>query len=121
MRSAAATAGGGTRAGRSRVIRGLPSAEHRELQRVPRAGALGALDLLARGHHDTLVARLAIIADIFINWHGSLPPRILSWRIKKQLPPANQGQLEKVKIVGEELVSGDLLGYVRFCSRAVPT
>jgi hypothetical protein len=39
------------------------------LQRVTLACTLGTLDLLACRHHDALVARLAIIANIFVDGH----------------------------------------------------
>ena len=66
---AAATAGSGTHTGRGRPIRGFSRAEHGELQRMPLARALRAFDFLTLGHHNALVTRLAIIANIFVNRH----------------------------------------------------
>ena len=86
------------------------------------ARALRALNHLVGRHHDALVARLAIVANIFVNWHGSLPFRIISnlipfksysGRHKKQLPLKFQGQLESFKSAQQKLVAGYLLGNLR--------
>jgi hypothetical protein len=69
IRRAATTAGGGSRAGGGSPIRGFSRAKHGELQSVTLARALRTFDLLGRGHHDAFVARLAIVADVFVNRH----------------------------------------------------
>ena len=72
MGRAAATTGGGSRAGRGNSIRGFSRAEYGELHGVVFARTLGTFDFLARRHHDALVARLAIIANVFVDRHFRL-------------------------------------------------
>ena len=73
MWRATATAGGGSRTGGGSSIRGFACAEDGELQRVMLTRALRAFDFLACGHHDALVACLAIIARVFVDWHLPSP------------------------------------------------
>ena len=88
---------------------------------MPLARALRTFDFLPRGHHDTLIARLTIVANIFVDWHLHYVPLDLSPIIcTKQLPSANRGQLESFELGRAGLVARDLLGYLRFCCRAVP-
>ena len=74
MRRATASAGARSCGRRRGPVRRLPRAENRKLQRVPLALALRTRNLLARGHHDALIARLAIIANVFVSRHPAHPP-----------------------------------------------
>ena len=87
IRRAAATTGIRRRAGGG-PVRGFSRAEDGKLQRVALARALRAIDFLPGGHHDSLVARVAIVAHVFVNRHRSIPSKFVPCHLKKQLPPA---------------------------------
>ena len=72
MGGAAAAAGSGCRAGGGGAVGVLSCAEYGELQRVSFARTLWTFNFLFRGHHDLLIVCLAIIANIFVNWHRQL-------------------------------------------------
>jgi hypothetical protein len=72
MRRTRASAGGRRSAFRGISICRFAGAKYGKLQSVAPARALWAFDLLARRHHDTLVARLAVFANILVNWHFPL-------------------------------------------------
>lgn len=65
----AATSAARAERGTVRAVRLRVGAENGELQRVPLAGALRAGNLRLGGHHQPLVARLAVVANIFVNGH----------------------------------------------------
>jgi len=70
--AAAAAAAGGT-AGRSRGATGAGGGENRELDRGFFAGALGAGDFLLLVDDDFFELGLAVVANIFVYWHGVFP------------------------------------------------
>jgi hypothetical protein len=58
--------------GRSAVTRAIRRAENRKLQSVLLSRALRASNLLRLIQHNLLKVRLAILANVFVNWHISI-------------------------------------------------
>jgi len=55
--------------GRSAIARTIRRAEHRKLNGVLLPGAFWAGNLLRLVQHNLLKVRLAILTNVFVNWH----------------------------------------------------